>query len=667
MPPASKTQERINQLSTLIHEYNHSYYCGISSDFQGKICKDDIYDALVLELKSLENQFPEFRSEDSPTMQIKGEPNLSFPSRKHIVPMLSLGNVYSLDELKIWDTGVKKLLGGQCPEYVCELKIDGVAISAIYRKGILNAGVTRGDGSVGEEISPNIKTIACLPLRLKDEIDLEVRGEVYLSRKNFDTLNQLRLNSGDPLFKNPRNAAAGSLRLLDSTETRRRHLEVFIYTIADGIPYETHGRNLEFLSQQEFPLNPETKMVGSIEEVLEYCRYWEERKAELLYDIDGIVIKVNSLKHQKQLGFTARSPRWATSFKFTAEQAATVLRSIEVGVGRTGILTPVAILDPVELNGTTVSRATLHNYDQVERFDLHYDDHVTLEKGGEIIPKIVAVQTTLRSADALKIEPPLDCPACRTLAVSLEGDVEWRCPNPQCAAQQKEQILHFVSRRAMDIDTIGPALIEQLLAKKLIRNAADLYLLTHEDLSRLERMGDKSAENVLIGIEKSKQCDLGQFVHALGIANVGEKTARILSLHFGSLEKLMLGSRDEFERIEEIGPVIAESIFNFFQQAEQHQVIANFLERGVVPAEEIIQEITDSPFSGKIVVLTGTLSEPRDVWKKRLIQVGANVTGSVSKNTDFVLAGENAGSKLEKAEKLKVLVIDETKALNLLE
>jgi DNA ligase (NAD+) len=502
---------------------------------------------------------------------------------------------------------------------------------------------------------------------LKDEIDLEVRGEVYLSRKNFDTLNQLRLNSGDPLFKNPRNAAAGSLRLLDSTETRRRHLEVFIYTIADGIPYETHARNLEFLSQQEFPLNPETKMVGSIEEVLEYCRYWEERKAELLYDIDGIVIKVNSLKHQKQLGFTARSPRWATSFKFTAEQAATVLRSIEVGVGRTGILTPVAILDPVELNGTTVSRATLHNYDQVERFDLHYDDHVTLEKGGEIIPKIVAVQTTLRSADALKIEPPLDCPACRTLAVSLEGDVEWRCPNPQCAAQQKEQILHFVSRRAMDIDTIGPALIEQLLAKKLIRNAADLYLLTHEDLSRLERMGDKSAENVLIGIEKSKQCDLGQFVHALGIANVGEKTARILSLHFGSLEKLMLGSRDEFERIEEIGPVIAESIFNFFQQAEQHQVIANFLERGVVPAEEIIQEITDSPFSGKIVVLTGTLSEPRDVWKKRLIQVGANVTGSVSKNTDFVLAGENAGSKLEKAEKLKVLVIDETKALNLLE
>jgi len=343
------------------------------------------------------------------------------------------------------------------------------------------------------------------------------------------------------------------------------------------------------------------------------------------------------------------------------------LRTIEIGVGRTGILTPVAILDPVELNGTTVSRATLHNYDQVERFDLHYDDHVTLEKGGEIIPKIVAVQTTLRSADALKIEPPLDCPACRTLAVSLEGDVEWRCPNPQCAAQQKEQILHFVSRRAMDIDTIGPALIEQLLAKKLIRNAADLYLLTHEDLSRLERMGDKSAENVLIGIEKSKQCDLGQFVHALGIANVGEKTARILSLHFGSLEKLMLGSRDEFERIEEIGPVIAESIFNFFQQAEQHQVIANFLERGVVPAEEIIQEITDSPFSGKIVVLTGTLSEPRDVWKKRLIQVGANVTGSVSKNTDFVLAGENAGSKLEKAEKLKVLVIDETKALNLLE
>jgi DNA ligase (NAD+) len=667
MPSASATQARINQLSAMIHQYNYSYYCAKNTDDKGKKCTDETYDELVLELKSLENQYYEFKIQDSPNLQIKGEPHSGFPNRKHTVPMLSLGNVYSLDELKSWYTGVKKLLGGQSPEYVCELKIDGVAVSAIYRNGILNAGVTRGDGNEGEEITPNIKTITCLPLRLKDERDLEVRGEVYLPRQKFAALNRKRLISGDPLFKNPRNAAAGSLRLLDSTETSRRHLAVFIYTIAEGIPHETHSGNLDFLTQQDFPVNPETKTVTSIEELLEYCRYWEEHKDELPYDIDGIVLKVNSLKQQRQLGFTAKSPRWATAFKFTALQAATVLRSIEIGVGRTGVLTPVAILDPVELNGTTVSRATLHNYDQVERFNLHLGDHVILEKGGEIIPKIVAVDATLRSTGAQKIEPPLACPVCGTLALRPEGEVEWRCPNQECPAQQKEKILHFVSRRAMDIDTIGPALIEQLLTKKLLKSAADLYLLRHEDLSGLERMGEKSAQNVISSIVKSKQCELGQFVHALGIANVGEKTARILALHFGRLEKLMSSSSEDLEKIEEIGPVIAESIFDFFQQAEQRQNIADFLERGVVPAEEKILEISDSPFSGKIVVLTGTLSEPRDVWKKRLIQAGANVTSSVSKNTDFVLAGENAGSKLEKAEKFNIYVINETTALNLLE
>ena len=667
MPSASATQARINQLSAMIHQYNYSYYCAKNTDDKGKKCTDETYDELVLELKSLENQYYEFKIQDSPNLQIKGEPHSGFPNRKHTVPMLSLGNVYSLDELKSWGTGVKKLLGGQSPEYVCELKIDGVAVSAIYRNGILNAGVTRGDGNEGEEITPNIKTITCLPLRLKDERDLEVRGEVYLPRQKFAALNRKRLISGDPLFKNPRNAAAGSLRLLDSTETSRRHLAVFIYTIAEGIPHETHSGNLDFLTQQDFPVNPETKTVTSIEELLEYCRYWEEHKEELPYDIDGIVLKVNSLKQQRQLGFTAKSPRWATAFKFTALQAATVLRSIEIGVGRTGVLTPVAILDPVELNGTTVSRATLHNYDQVERFNLHLGDHVILEKGGEIIPKIVAVDATLRSTGTQKIEPPLACPVCGTLALRPEGEVEWRCPNQECPAQQKEKILHFVSRRAMDIDTIGPALIEQLLTKKLLKSAADLYLLRHEDLSGLERMGEKSAQNVISSIVKSKQCELGQFVHALGIANVGEKTARILALHFGRLEKLMSSSSEDLEKIEEIGPVIAESIFDFFQQAEQRQNIADFLERGVVPAEEKILEISDSPFSGKIVVLTGTLSEPRDVWKKRLIQAGANVTSSVSKNTDFVLAGENAGSKLEKAEKFNIYVINETTALNLLE
>ena len=667
MPFVSTTQARIRELSTLIHQYNYSYYCVNDSDESEKYCADETYDALVIELKALENKYPELKLEDSPTLVITDEPHSVFPSRKHLIPMLSLGNVYSLDELKRWGTSIQKLLGGQNPEYVCELKIDGVAISAIYRNGLLSAGVTRGDGNEGEEITPNIKTISCLPLKINDVRDLDVRGEVYLPRKNFDAYNQQRISSGELPFKNPRNAAAGSLRLLDSTETRRRNLAVFIYTIAEGAPEESHAGNLEFLQQQEFPVNLETKKAVSIEEVLEFCRYWEEHKEELPYDIDGIVLKVNSLKQQRQLGFTAKSPRWAVAFKFTAEQAFSVLREVEVGVGRTGNLTPVAILDPVELNGTIVGRATLHNYDQVERLNLHLGDRVTLEKGGEIIPKIVAVDPTKRHSTAQKIKPPQCCPSCDTLAVRIHDEVEWRCPNSECPAQQKEQILHFVSRRAMDMDTIGPALIEQLMTKNLLQNAADLYLLRHEDLSGLERMADKSAENVLSSIEKSKKCELAQFVHALGIANVGEKTASILAQQFGTLGRLISGTLNDFEKVEAIGPVIAESIIDFFQDQRQRQLIADFLERGVSPAEVKILEIVDSPFSGKIVVLTGTLSEPRDVWKKRLIQAGANVTGSVSKKTDFVLAGENAGSKLEKAEKLKVAVIDETTALNLLE
>ena len=400
---------------------------------------------------------------------------------------------------------------------------------------------------------------------------------------------------------------------------------------------------------------------------MEYCRYWEEHKQELPYDIDGIVLKVNALRHHRQLGFTSSSPRWATAVKFSSEQAVSVLREVEIGVGRTGNLTPVAILEPVELNGTTVSRATLHNYDQVDRLNLHLGDHVTLEKGGEIIPKIVAVDPTLRSETAQKIEPPSNCPSCGSPAEHTAGDVEWRCPNKKCTAQQMEQILHFVSRRAMDIDTIGPALIEQLMDKHLLQNAADLYLLSHEDLSGLERMGDKSADNVLTGIDKSRQCTLSQFIHALGITNVGEKTAGILARHFGTLEKLMSAEGADLEMIEEIGPVTAENVFCFFRNPEQKQLIADFLTRGVRPREEQILQITDSPLTGKTVVLTGTLSEPREVWKKRLILAGAKVSSSVSSKTDYVLAGENAGAKLLKAEKLEVSVIDEGAAMNFLE
>ena len=667
MPSVSTTQARINELSSIIHQYNHSYYCSIDSESSLLGCNDETYDSMVRELEELEKQNPEFRLEDSPTVHVRGEPNTAFPTRIHKTPMLSLGNIYSFDELFSWDADIQKRLGGQKPSYVCELKIDGVAVSLIYRNGFLEAGVTRGDGNQGEEITSNIKTISSLPLMIRDKRDLEVRGEVYLKRKNFNALNQQRAINGEPLFKNPRNSAAGSLRLLDSTETRRRKLDAFIYNIAEGGPQETHTGNLDYLGQLEFPVNRETKKADTIEEAVEYCRYWEEHKQELPYDIDGIVLKVNALKHHRQLGFTSSSPRWATAVKFSAEQAVSVLREVEIGVGRTGNLTPVAILEPVELNGTTVSRATLHNYDQVDRLNLHLGDHVTLEKGGEIIPKIVTVDPTLRSETAQKIEPPSKCPSCGSPAEHTAGDVEWRCPNKNCTAQQMEQILHFVSRRAMDIDTIGPALIEQLMDKRLLQNAADLYLLSHEDLSGLDRMGDKSADNVLTGIDKSRQCTLSQFIHALGITNVGEKTAGILAQHFGTLEKLMSAEGGDLETIEEIGPVTAENVFCFFRDPEQKQLIADFLARGVHPREEQILQISESPFTGKTVVLTGTLSEPREVWKKRLILAGAKVSSSVSSKTDYVLAGENAGSKLLKAEKLEVSVIDEGAAMNFLE
>ncbi|MBG55891.1 MAG: DNA ligase (NAD(+)) LigA [Deltaproteobacteria bacterium] len=667
MPSLPTTQARINKLNSIIHQYNHSYYCSFESETSHLRCNDENYDSLVRELEELEKQYPELRLEDSPTVYVIDKPNTSFPTRKHKIPMLSLGNIYSSEELLKWDGDIRKRLGGQKPKYVCELKIDGVAVSLIYKNGLLEAGLTRGDGSQGEEITSNIKTISSLPLMINEKSDLEVRGEVYLKRKNFDAINYLRKINGDTLFKNPRNSAAGSIRLLDSTETRKRKLDAFIYNIADGKLQETHTGNLDYLSQMKFPVNSETKHVETIEEAVEYCRYWEEHKQDLPYDIDGIVIKVNSLKHHRQLGLTSSSPRWATAVKFSAEQAVSVLKEVEIGVGRTGNLIPVAILEPVELNGTTVSRATLHNYYQVDRLNLHFGDYVTLEKGGEIIPKIVSVDPTIRSATAQKIEPPDNCPACGSRAVHKTGEVDWRCQNKNCKAQQIEKILHYVSRKAMDIDTIGPALIDQLMEKNLLHNAADLYLLSHKDLSGLDRMGDKSSNNVIAGIDKSRQCTLSKFIHALGINNVGEKTADILAQNFGTLEKLMYAEELELENIEEIGPITAKNIFCFFRDPEQKQLISEFLERGVQPKDEKILQISDSAFSGKNVVMTGTLSEPRDVWKKRLKQAGANVSSSVSSKTDYLLVGDNAGTKLLKAEKLKVKVLDEVDAINFLE
>ncbi|MBF0286291.1 MAG: NAD-dependent DNA ligase LigA [SAR324 cluster bacterium] len=644
---------RIEELCQQIHEHNRSYYTKIPT------ISDEAYDLLVVELKSLENSFPSLQNIVSPTAKIIGTPLSAFSSHAHQFPMLSLGNVYSFDELQSWAGSAEKFLESKELEYTCELKIDGLAVSILYEGGRLIRGVTRGDGMTGDEITQNIKTVENLPLQLSKPWSMEVRGEIYYSKRNFEKLNQRRQSMGEPLFKNPRNAAAGSIRLLDSREVRRRNLNIFVYSLVSGSLEDGHFQNLEKLREHGFPVNPETRKYPSLTEVIKFCQQWEQEKDELPYEIDGVVIKINAIHQQNKLGSTAKSPRWAIAFKFTAKQALTRLLKVEIGVGRTGVLTPVAILTPVELNGTIVSRATLHNYDQVARLDLHAGDLVTLEKGGEIIPKVVAVDKAARPRAAVRIEPPTACPSCNTLAIQSPGEVDWRCPNPQCKSQQMESILHFVSRKAMNIETIGPALVEQLLDKGLLHSVADLFCLKHEDLSQLDRMGDKSADNVLIGIEQSKNCQLSRFVYALGIRNVGEKSAKLLARHFQTLENLMNASIEDLHQVDEIGPIIAKSVYDFSREPENQNIIQQCLNNGIVLQQDRQTSKNTSPLSGKTVVITGTLSQPREVWKERLEEVGAIVTNSVSKKTNYLLAGENAGSKLAKANKLNIQTVDE--------
>ncbi len=648
---------RMRELSREIHAHMARYYRGTPT------LTDEAFDTLKAELSALEAAFPADRDPASPLIRVSSEALSSFPSRAHRTPMLSLSNAYSAEEMANWDASVRKLLELSQVEYVGELKIDGLAVSAVYEKGKLVAAVTRGDGQAGDEVTPNLCTIDALPVQLPQPLDLEVRGEVYLPRSFFEKLNARRQAEGEPLFKNPRNAAAGTLRLLDSAEVRRRRLHMFVYSLVQSPRQGSHSENLAFLRELGFPLNPQTQVLSSWEAVTEFLQHWEAKRAQLDYDVDGIVVKVNSLEDQSALGMTAKSPRWAIAFKFTAEQAISTLRDIEIGVGRTGVLTPVALLAPVELNGTTVARATLHNYDQVQRLQLRIGDQVVVEKGGEIIPKIVAVHLSAEDAVARAIHPPEACPSCGSVAVQHPGEIDWRCPNTMCPAQQLEKILHFVARKAMNIDAIGPALAEQLLRRGLVRNVADLYRLTVEDLLPLERMGQKSAQNVVQAVAASKDCALSRFLFALGVAHVGEKTAQILAKQFGSLAHLRVASADEIGEVHEIGPVIAESVFQFFQHPETQALLQEFEAVGVVPQAERARAIADSVLKDKTVVVTGALSEARDVWQQRLEEAGAKVSGSVSKKTDYLLAGEKAGSKLEKAQKLGVEVVSEAQVL----
>ncbi|WP_066637119.1 NAD-dependent DNA ligase LigA [Desulfolucanica intricata] len=656
----TKARERIESLRRELETHNYRYYV-----LDDPVISDAGYDRLMRELENLEKQFPELVTPYSPTRRVGGKPREGFATIEHRVPMLSLGNAFSEAELRDFDRRVRGALPGEDVSYVVELKIDGLAVSLFYEDGLFVRGATRGNGEIGEDITHNLRTVRNIPLRLKDAVPaLEVRGEVYMPQAAFEQLNRSRENEGKPLFANPRNAAAGSLRQLDPRITAARNLRAWFYAIGyhEGVSFATHGESLEYLAGLGLPVNPYYRRFQDIGKVLDYCREWEAKRFELPFAIDGMVVKVDSLEQQERLGATLKSPRWAIAFKFSPEQAATKVKDIILRVGRTGVLTPTAVLEPVRLAGTTVSRATLHNEDIIKEKDVHIGDTVIVQKAGEIIPEVVAVLTEERTGAEKPFKMPEQCPDCGARVVRQEGEAAFRCTSMTCPARLREGLIHFASRGAMDIAGLGPAVIEQLLKAGLIHDAADLYSLKYEELIKLERFGAKSARNLLAALEESKKASLGRLVFALGIRHVGERAAKTLAGHFGTLERIMKAGYEELVGIPEIGPKMAESITTFFAQEQNKAVLEKLVRAGVNTEEKRRRETGLHPLEGKTFVLTGTLQEfTRQKAKEIIESLGGKVSSSVSKNTDYVVSGENPGSKYEKAVKLGVPVIDEKK------
>ncbi len=647
-----------------IEYHNYRYYV-----LDDPVISDAEYDRLMRELQTLEREFPELITPDSPTQRVGGEPRPGFTTVRHFTPMLSLANAFDEESLREFDRRVRELVGGEPVEYVVEPKIDGLAVSLYYENGLLVWGATRGDGEVGEDITPNLKTIRSIPLRLRASgvRRVEVRGEAYMPKAAFAELNAAREEAGEPAFANPRNAAAGSLRQLDPRVTAARQLNIYVYGLGlvEGPVLATHADALAWLREAGFRVNPGHRVCDSIEEVLAYCREWEGKRFDLPYVIDGMVVKVNSLDQQRRLGATLKSPRWAVAFKFPPEQAVTVIEDIIVRVGRTGVLTPTALFRPVRLAGTTVSRATLHNEDLIREKDVRIGDHVVVQKAGDVIPEVVRVLPERRTGGERSYTLPRECPACGASTVRLEGEVARRCPNMACPAQLHERLIHFASRNAMDIAGLGPKIIAQLLDRGLVRNAADLYALRYEDLVGLERLGPKSAQNLLRAIAESKDRPLAQLIFGLGIRHVGERAARVLAERFGSLKNLMAASEEELQGIPEVGPKIAASVVAFFA-AEENREIVRRLERAGVRTREEVRVRGDLPLAGKTFVLTGALERFTRQEAERLIaELGGRVASSVSRKTDYVVVGENPGSKLTRAVALGIPLLSEEEFLAL--
>jgi len=671
---AQDVSKQIELLREKIRQHDYLYYVLN----QPKI-GDRQYDELFAKLKSLEQANPLLITSDSPTQRVSGQPVEGFAAVRHAVPMLSMDNTYNADELRAFDERVAKQLDSRDYDYVIELKIDGLAISLRYEEGTLVTAATRGNSEVGDDVTLNVRTIRAVPLVLLggSEIPavLEVRGEVYMPTSSFVELNRLRAEAGEPAFANPRNAAAGSLKLLDSRITAARNLSFFAYatgqvsrrkaSLEGELLAANHYESLRRFKELGLPVNPNIKKARNIDEAIDICSGWSEKRSDLDYQIDGMVIKINSFKQRDILGATGRAPRWCISYKFAAEQAETTVESIDVQVGKTGILTPVANLTPVLLAGTTVKRASLHNFDELKRLSVGQGDTVIIEKAGEIIPQVIEVKSKA-TASVPVFEVPKTCPICASAAVKDEDGVYIRCVNRDCPGQLKERLKYFAGRGQMDIENLGPALIDQLIESGLVGNFADLYKLSKAQLAGLERMAEKSAANVIKAIGESKTRPLWRLIDALGIRHIGGRSAQILAEHFGSLNAMMTAGEDELAEIDQIGPTMAKSIYEYFRDPENHSVIDQLLDAGVKPEKPETRR-TDK-LTGKIFVVTGTLDNlSRQQAQQAIRLAGGKSLGSVSKKTDFVLAGENPGSKLDKARKLGIEVIDEKRFLKMME
>ena len=661
-----KVLEEVQAIRAELNKWSHEYYV-----LDRPTVEDHVYDEKYRRLVELEKQYPELVTADSPTKRVGGQILSGFEKVEHEIPMLSLGDVFSKEELADFKEKLEENVGEELV-YNCELKIDGLAISLVYEKGIFVKGSTRGNGTIGEDITENLKTIKAIPLRLSEPIDVEVRGECYMPKEAFFKLNETREEQGQTVFANPRNAAAGSLRQLDTRQTAKRNLSVFMYYLIEPEKYgvKTQSEALAKLQSWGFKVNQEAKRVTKMAEIDQYIDKYQQTRAELAYEIDGIVIKADSFAIQAKVGNTVKVPRWAIAYKFPPDEQETIVREIEWTVGRTGVVTPTAVMDPVELAGTMVARASLHNPDYLLQKDIRLGDTVKLHKAGDIIPEISEVVLAKRPKDSVNYEIPTNCPECGAKLVHLDEEVALRCINPQCPALLKESLTHFASRNAMNIDGLGPRIIEQLFDKHLIKDAAGLYNLTFDELLTLDKFKEKSANNLLNAIAKSKQNSLERLLFGLGIRHVGAKAARLLAEHFKTIDNLKQADVTEIVAIDSLGETIADAVVTYFKNEQVDVLLTELAQAGVnleflgKTSEEIAQKMGDDPLNGLTVVLTGKLDKiKRADAKKRLEAHGAKVTGSVSKKTDLLVAGHDAGSKLTKAQELGIKIIDEEEFL----